>query len=216
MKDTPRWLIKKGRGKEAAEAAVYIKKWDGEVTPEQEKQITHVVEKAAQEEAEKSNKSHQNYYFYHLFKHRSLGSYAIVFATSRVLWAFKMEWTTTSIEFFHSLSESKLFLSVRAWKKKASHIVAAVLQFDRFSTSFISYGIAYNMDALAGTVYVNVIILGLARYAINIICAALEYSIERVGRRLLHCLAVGFIAVTMGIIFVLYVFTCQLLTRKKA
>lgn len=50
LKDTPRWLIKKGRGKEAAEAAVYIKKWDEKVTPEREKQIIHVVEKAAQEE----------------------------------------------------------------------------------------------------------------------------------------------------------------------
>lgn len=65
------------------------------------------------------------------------------------------------------------------------------------------------MDALAGSVYVNVIILGLARYAINIIAAVLEFTVERVGRRLLHCIAVGFIAVTMGLIFFLYLLTCQ-------
>lgn len=66
------------------------------------------------------------------------------------------------------------------------------------------------MDALAGTVYINVIILGAARWSINILAAALEFSIESVGRRLLHLFAVGFIAVIMGIIFVIYIFTCKL------
>lgn len=66
------------------------------------------------------------------------------------------------------------------------------------------------MDALAGTVYVNVIILGATRWAINISAAALEFSIQKVGRRLLHLVAVGFIAVIMAIIFVIYIFTCKL------
>lgn len=69
------------------------------------------------------------------------------------------------------------------------------------------------MDALAGTVYVNVIILGAARYAINIIAAALEFTIQRVGRRLLHCVSAGFIAVMMGVIFIIYLFTCKLISK---
>lgn len=77
-----------------------------------------------------------------------------------------------------------------------------------FSTSFISYGIAYNMDALAGTVYVNVIILGAARWAINIIAALLEYTIKSIGRRLLHLVSVGFVMVVMAVTFVIYIFTC--------
>uniref|UniRef100_A0A915PMN7 Major facilitator superfamily (MFS) profile domain-containing protein n=1 Tax=Setaria digitata TaxID=48799 RepID=A0A915PMN7_9BILA len=167
LKDTPRWLIKKGRGKEAAKAAVYIKKWDEKITPEKAKHITYIVEKSAQEEMEKSNKTSRNYYFYHLFTDRKLGSYAIVFAVSL------------------------------------------------FSTSFISYGIAYNMDALAGSVYVNVIILGIARYAINIIAAALEFTIQRVGRRLLHCVAAGFIVLTMGVIFIIYLLSWRRIEEYK-
>ncbi|VDM94697.1 unnamed protein product, partial [Onchocerca ochengi] len=159
LMDTPRWLIKKGKGEEASKAAIYIQKWDVKLTPEKEKQIDTVVREAAKEELIKMGKGKKNYYFYHLFSDWKLGSYAIVFATSL------------------------------------------------FSTSFISYGIAYNMDALAGTVYVNVIILGATRWAINISAAALEFSIQKVGRRLLHLVAVGFIAVIMAIIFVIYIFT---------
>uniref|UniRef100_A0A8R1XQF1 MFS domain-containing protein n=1 Tax=Onchocerca volvulus TaxID=6282 RepID=A0A8R1XQF1_ONCVO len=161
LMDTPRWLIKKGKGEEASKAAIYIQKWDVKLTPEKEKQIDTVVREAAKEELIKMGKGKKNYYFYHLFSDWKLSSYAIVFATSL------------------------------------------------FSTSFISYGIAYNMDALAGTVYVNVIILGATRWAINISAAALEFSIQKVGRRLLHLVAVGFIAVIMAIIFVIYIFTCE-------
>lgn len=50
LKDTPRWLIKKGRGKKAAKAAVYIKRWDEKVSPEKAKHITYIIEKSAQEE----------------------------------------------------------------------------------------------------------------------------------------------------------------------
>ncbi|KAM3717083.1 Solute carrier family 22 member 6-A [Dirofilaria immitis] len=167
LRDTPRWLIKKGRSKEAAEAAVYIKKWDEKISSEKAKHITYVVEKSVKEELEKSNKANRNYYFYHLFTNRKLGSYAIVFAISL------------------------------------------------FSTSFIGYGIAYNMDALAGTVYVNVIILGAVRYAVNITAATFEFTIQRVGRRLLHCISAGFIAVTMGVIFIIYLFNWKRIEEYK-
>uniref|UniRef100_A0A8R1XQV3 MFS domain-containing protein n=1 Tax=Onchocerca volvulus TaxID=6282 RepID=A0A8R1XQV3_ONCVO len=168
LKDTPRWLIKKGRIKEASKAVIYIKKWDEKISSEKAKQITCAVEKSVNEELEKSNKTSRNYYFYHLFTDRKLGSYAIVFATSL------------------------------------------------FSTSLISYGIAYNMDALAGTVYVNVIILGAARYTVNITAAATEYTIKRVGRRLLHCVSAGFIATTMGVIFIIYLFAWHQIEEYKA
>ncbi|VDO61012.1 unnamed protein product, partial [Onchocerca flexuosa] len=150
---------------EASKAAIYIKKWDEKITSEKAKQINYVVEKSVKEELEKSNKTNRNYYFYHLFTDRKLGSYAAVFATSL------------------------------------------------FSTSLISYGIAYNMDALAGTVYINVIILGAARYTVNITAAAVEYTIQRVGRRVLHCVSAGFIAITMGVIFIIYLFACMFLTK---
>ncbi|KAM3717085.1 Solute carrier family 22 member 6-A [Dirofilaria immitis] len=153
--DTPRWLIKKGKGEKASKAAIYIRKWDEKLTPERKERIITAVQEAAKEEA--CDKIEDGFLIFDW----KLGSYAIVFATSL------------------------------------------------FSTSFISYGIAYNMDALAGTVYINVIILGAARWAINILAAGLEFSIRSVGRRLLHLIAVGFIAIIMGIIFIIYIFTCE-------
>lgn len=74
------------------------------------------------------------------------------------------------------------------------------------------------MDALAGTVYVNVIIIGAARYTINIISAILEVTFSRIGRRLLHCASAGFIAIVMGIISLIYLFKCLfrlLIEREK-
>uniref|UniRef100_A0A0R3RH07 MFS domain-containing protein n=1 Tax=Elaeophora elaphi TaxID=1147741 RepID=A0A0R3RH07_9BILA len=167
LRDTPRWLIRKGRGKQAAKAVIYIKKWDKKVTSEEAKQITHSIEKSIQEEIENSNKVKRNYYFYHLFTDRKLGSYTIVFSVSL------------------------------------------------FSASLISYGIAYNMDALAGTVYANVIILGVTRYSINIIAATLEFTIRRVGRRLLHCVSAGFIMLLVGVIFIIYLFAWHQMKEYK-
>ncbi|VDN31227.1 unnamed protein product [Gongylonema pulchrum] len=165
MKETPRWLIKKGRGREAAKAAIYIRKWDGKIAPELEKQIVMVVQKAADDELEKMKTSKKNYYFYHLFSDWKLGWYAVVFSTS--LYVF----------------------------------------FSLFSASFVSYGIAYNMEALSGNVYVNVIILGASRWIINIVVAALEFSVKSIGRRLLHLVSVGLIALLLGILFIIYIFT---------
>ncbi|VDM92876.1 unnamed protein product [Onchocerca ochengi] len=166
LKDTPRWLIEKGRSEEASKAAIYMKKWDKKISSEEAKQITSAVENSVNEALKKLT-SHK-YYLYHLFTDRKLGSYAIVFATS-------------------------LFL-----------------------TSLISYGIAYNMEALAGTVYENVMILGAARYAVNIIAAAFEFTIQRAGRRLLHCVSAGFIAITMGVIFIIYLFAWPQIEEYKA
>ncbi|OZC08852.1 hypothetical protein X798_04084 [Onchocerca flexuosa] len=157
LKDTPRWLIKKGRSKEASEAAICIKKW-GEISSEKVKHITYVVEKSVKE---KSSRTGRNYYFYHLFTDRKLGSYAAVFATSL------------------------------------------------FSTCLITYGIAYNMDAFLGTVYINMVILDAARYTVNITAAAVEYTIQRVGCHLLHCVSVSFIATTMEVVFIIYLIACD-------
>uniref|UniRef100_A0A8R1TY12 Uncharacterized protein n=1 Tax=Onchocerca volvulus TaxID=6282 RepID=A0A8R1TY12_ONCVO len=56
------------------------------------------------------------------------------------------------------------------------------------------------MDALAGTVYANVIILGATRWIINVSVAGFEFSIQKVDRSLLHLVAIGLIAVIIAII----------------
>uniref|UniRef100_A0A1I8EFG1 MFS domain-containing protein n=1 Tax=Wuchereria bancrofti TaxID=6293 RepID=A0A1I8EFG1_WUCBA len=168
LMDTPRWLIKKGRSEEASKAAVYIRKWDENLTPERKEQIVAVVREAAKEEAFVKNE--------------------------------KRKEELLLLSFIQRLETGQLCSSICY----------------QFSTSFISYGIAYNMDALAGTVYINVIILGAARWAINISAAGLEFSIQSIGRRLLHLVAVGFIVAIMGIIFIIYLFTWPRINTYKA
>ncbi|KAL3985648.1 putative integral membrane protein [Acanthocheilonema viteae] len=58
------------------------------MSPEKANYIKYVLEKTVKEKMEKSNKVNRNYYFYHLFTDRKLGSYAIVFAISLFLTSF--------------------------------------------------------------------------------------------------------------------------------
>lgn len=78
----------------------------------------------------------------------------------------------------------------------------------------ISLGIAYNMDKLTGNVYINVLILGGARYTINILAAFLDFMFKA-GRRLLHLSSVGFIVIVIGAIFIIKLLTCMFLKLKK-
>uniref|UniRef100_A0A9J2P537 Major facilitator superfamily (MFS) profile domain-containing protein n=1 Tax=Ascaris lumbricoides TaxID=6252 RepID=A0A9J2P537_ASCLU len=86
-----------------------------------------------------------------------------------------------------------------------------------FSASFVSYGVAYNMDAIAGNVYVNVIILGGARYAINIIAALIELNFKNVGRRLLHITTIAVIVLLMAALMLTeFLIHPELVALKKA
>lgn len=168
LKDTPRWLVAKGKTERAVRSAIYISKWDRKLTPESKERIEKGVEELCKiEEEKRMMKKKKNYYFWHLFMHCRLASYAIVFAISL------------------------------------------------FSTSFISYGIAYNLEAISGNVFINMAILGAARYVVNIICAVLEFNFQKIGRRVLHLTCVGIIAVLNAIIFIIYIFTYPEIQKFK-
>lgn len=70
-------------------------------------------------------------------------------------------------------------------------------------TSIISYGVTFNMEKLSGSVYLNTIILGALRYAINLVCAALDIRYVWAGRRLLHGTAMSFMASGLLISFII-------------
>uniref|UniRef100_A0A183V6W3 Organic cation transporter protein n=1 Tax=Toxocara canis TaxID=6265 RepID=A0A183V6W3_TOXCA len=82
---------------------------------------------------------------------------------------------------------------------------AIVFSTSLFSASFVSYGIAFNLEALAGTVYVNVIILGASRYAINILAVLMERASKRVGRRLLHIGSITFIVIVIAAVMIVHI-----------
>jgi OCT family organic cation transporter-like MFS transporter 4/5 len=61
-----------------------------------------------------------------------------------------------------------------------------VLAFGYFVTSVVNYGIVYNMEKVSGSIYINAILIGIIRYALNLTMAFLDYKFARIGRKLIH------------------------------
>ncbi|VDM47569.1 unnamed protein product [Toxocara canis] len=78
------------------------------------------------------------------------------------------------------------------------------------TTSIISYGLVFNMEKLSGSPYLNTVIVGSLRYAINLVCAVVDVRFAWAGRRLLHGFAMGFIAASLGLVFIIVVFGLNL------
>ncbi|EFO18407.2 hypothetical protein LOAG_10089 [Loa loa] len=85
-------------------------------------------------------------------------------------------------------------------------------------TSIISYGLVFNMEKLSGSIYLNTIIVGSLRYAINLVCAIIDIKFIWAGRRLLHGFSMFFIAISLGLVFliVLFGFNLQTIIRITA
>lgn len=78
--------------------------------------------------------------------------------------------------------------------------------FHRVTTSVISYGLMFNFEKLAGSPFLNTIIIGSMRYGINIIVALIDIRFMWAGRRLLHGFAMSFMALGLIIVFVIILF----------
>ncbi|VBB34386.1 unnamed protein product, partial [Acanthocheilonema viteae] len=85
-------------------------------------------------------------------------------------------------------------------------------------TSIISYGLVFNMEKLSGSIYLNTIIVGSLRYAINLICAFIDIKFVWAGRCLLHGFSMFFIAFSLGLVFLITLFglDLQIITRITA
>ncbi|MFH4974015.1 hypothetical protein AB6A40_000724 [Gnathostoma spinigerum] len=77
-------------------------------------------------------------------------------------------------------------------------------------TSIISYGLIFNMEKLSGSIFLNTILVGSLRYAINIVAAIVDIRCQKVGRRILHGIAMGFISASLGCVFVIFILGYQL------
>ncbi|KAM3716256.1 Solute carrier family 22 member [Dirofilaria immitis] len=73
-----------------------------------------------------------------------------------------------------------------------------VLSYSFLAASMINYGMLFSMEKLPGSIYINNIILGLIRYAVNIISSFTDYTQRWFGRRVAHTIpltltTIGFI-----------------------
>ncbi|KAI6241868.1 MFS domain-containing protein [Aphelenchoides fujianensis] len=70
--------------------------------------------------------------------------------------------------------------------------------------SLITYSLLFNMEKLSGSIYINGVILGLFRYALNVATAVMDVKFKWMGRKLIHALAEVYIIV--GLVFFVVVY----------
>ncbi|CAL2044992.1 unnamed protein product [Caenorhabditis brenneri] len=78
-----------------------------------------------------------------------------------------------------------------------------VIAFTFFATTLINYSIMFNLGAVAGSIYMNSILIGLLRYSISLCSGFLDYKFEKFNRKMCHGICS---LVTIGIIVAIIVF----------
>lgn len=61
-----------------------------------------------------------------------------------------------------------------------------VIAFTFFATTLINYSIMFNLGAVAGSIYINSILIGLLRYSFSLFSGFLDYKFERFNRKMCH------------------------------
>lgn len=78
------------------------------------------------------------------------------------------------------------------------------LKFFRLTTSLLTYSLLFNMEKLSGSIYMNSIIMGSFRYALNLITAVSDMKFKWLGRKLVHSIAEGFIMLALLFFITIY------------
>lgn len=67
-----------------------------------------------------------------------------------------------------------------------------------------NYALAFNLDKLSGSIFINALCLGIIRWSINLITGLLDYKMNALGRKCVHFISQGLTGVAIGIIAVVY------------
>ncbi|VDN17510.1 unnamed protein product [Gongylonema pulchrum] len=97
----------------------------------------------------------------------------------------------------------KRYYTYHLFSTKEFALYTILFAYSLMITSIISYGLVFNMEKLSGSVYLNTIIVGGLRYAINLVCAFIDLRFMWAGRRLIHGFAMSFVAVSLGAVFMI-------------
>uniref|UniRef100_A0A914ZPW5 Major facilitator superfamily (MFS) profile domain-containing protein n=1 Tax=Parascaris univalens TaxID=6257 RepID=A0A914ZPW5_PARUN len=93
--------------------------------------------------------------------------------------------------FYHLFSSWKLFQ------------YNLIISFSCFSVGAISYGLMFNLEKISGSLYINAAILGLFRYALNMLIAVADHFFKCIGRKVIHTFAL--LGIIISITFILFV-----------
>ncbi|KAL6737942.1 hypothetical protein Aduo_011544 [Ancylostoma duodenale] len=74
-----------------------------------------------------------------------------------------------------------------------------------FMTSIINYGLVYNIETLAGSFFVNSVLMGCIRWSINIVFGILDYKVKWIGRKVSHLVSQATIAFCLLLISITFI-----------
>jgi OCT family organic cation transporter-like MFS transporter 4/5 len=83
---------------------------------------------------------------------------------------------------------------------------SVILSFTLFCTAVITYALMFNMEKLSGSLYWNNAIFGVIRYIFNLSFGFADYKCPKLGRKLVHRIAVTFVAIMLLLVFVIKAF----------
>lgn len=107
-------------------------------------------------------------------------------------------------------TQRKRYYTYHLFSTPALATYTVLFAYSLMTTSIISYGLVFNMEKLAGSPYLNTVIVGSLRYSINLVCAFVDIRFAWAGRRLLHGFSMGFISASLGLVFCIEVFGLNL------
>ncbi|TKR86895.1 hypothetical protein L596_011395 [Steinernema carpocapsae] len=109
-------------------------------------------------------------------------------------------------QLFESMSKKKQYSFVHlfyTWKL-TGYILT--LSFTLLTASLLSYALLFNMDKLSGSIYMNSFFFGSLRWFLNAIVGFVDFFIPKAGRRVIHHITMGYLFLSLSLIFVLEAF----------
>ncbi|KAL6737943.1 hypothetical protein Aduo_011545 [Ancylostoma duodenale] len=100
--------------------------------------------------------------------------------------------------------KSKNYSVLDLFKYKEMALATVVYCLGIFMTSVINYGLVFNIEMLAGSFFVNSILMGFIRWSINIVFGVLDYKCKILGRKAVHFVSQATIAVCLLAISITY------------
>ncbi|KIH58759.1 hypothetical protein ANCDUO_11027, partial [Ancylostoma duodenale] len=100
--------------------------------------------------------------------------------------------------------KSKNYSVLDLFKYKEMALATVVYCLGIFMTSVINYGLVFNIEMLAGSFFVNSILMGFIRWSINIVFGVLDYKCKILGRKAVYFVSQATIAVCLLAISITY------------
>lgn len=78
------------------------------------------------------------------------------------------------------------------------------VSFSLLVVTLVTYALIYNMDKLSGSPYLNMILMGAFKYAMNLAIAFADLQFKWLGRKMSHLISEGLVVAALGLYVILH------------